>query len=81
MPISCSGLPYNTAVQFGDPNTYFRAWGFIAYAQDDFRVNKRFTVQYGVRYQAQTPPIELYNHIANLDMNSTATAVAVVTPG
>ncbi len=75
------GLPYNTAVQFGDPNTYFRAWGYIAYAQDDFRVNKRFTVQYGVRYQAQTPPIELYNHLANLDMNSTATAVAVVTPG
>jgi opacity protein-like surface antigen len=75
------GLPYNTAVQFGDPNTYFRAWGFIGYAQDDFRVNKRFTFQYGVRYQAQTPPIELYNHIANLDLNSTATAVAVVTPG
>jgi hypothetical protein len=34
-----------------------------------------------VRYQAQTPPIELNNHIANLDMNSAATAVAVVTPG
>ena len=74
------GLPYNTAVQFGDPNTYFRSWGFIGYGQDDFRVNKRFTVQYGVRYQAQTPPIELNNHIANLDLNPTATAVAVVTP-
>lgn len=74
------GLPYSTAVQFGDPNTYFRSWGFIAYAQDDFRVNKRFTIQYGVRYQAQTPPIEKYNHIANLDLNSTATAVAQVTP-
>lgn len=75
------GLPYNTSVQFGDPNTYFRSWGFIAYAQDDFRVNKRFTFQYGVRYQSQTPPVELFNHIANLDLNSAATAVAVVTPG
>jgi hypothetical protein len=75
------GLPYNTAAQFGDPNIYLRAWGFLGYAQDDFRVNKRFTVQYGVRYQGQTPPIELYNHIANLDLNSSATAVAVVTPG
>ena len=74
------GLPYSTAVQFGNPNTYFRSWGFIAYAQDDFRVNKRFTFQYGVRYQSQTPPIEKYNQIANLDLNSTATAVAVVTP-
>jgi len=75
------GLPYSTAVQFGDPNTYFRSWGFIAYAQDDFRVNKHFTFQYGVRYQAQTPPVELYNHIVNLDLNATATAVAVVTSG
>jgi hypothetical protein len=75
------GLPYSTAVQFGDPNTYFRSWGFIAYAQDDFRVNKRFTFQYGLRYQAQTPPVELKNHIANLDVNATSTAAAVVTPG
>ena len=75
------GLPYSTSVQFGDPNSYFRSWGFVAYAQDDFRANKHFTVQYGLRYQIQTPPIELFNHIANLDLNSTATAVAVVTPG
>jgi hypothetical protein len=75
------GLPYNTSVQFGAPNTYLRSWGFIGYAQDDFRVNKRFTFQYGVRYQSQTPPVELYNHLANLDLNSSATAVAVVTPG
>ena len=74
------GLPYNTSVQFGDPNTYFRSWGLIAYAQDDWRVNKRFTFQYGVRYQLQTPPVELYNHIANLDLNAEATVVAVVTP-
>jgi hypothetical protein len=75
------GLPYNTSVQFGNPNSYLRSWGFIAYAQDDWRINKRFTFQYGVRYQSATPPIEVYNHLANLDLNSTSTAVAVVTPG
>ena len=75
------GLPYNTSVQFGNPNSYLRSWGFIGYAQDDWRINKRFTFQYGVRYQSATPPVELYNHLANLDLNSTATAVAVVTPG
>ena len=42
--ISCSACPTAPSVQFGDPNTYFRSWGFIAYAQDDFRVNKRFTL-------------------------------------
>ena len=75
------GLPYNTKAQFGNPSLYFRSWGFVGYAQDDWRVNKRFTLQYGVRYEAVTPPVELYDQIANLDLNATATAVDVVTPG
>jgi trimeric autotransporter adhesin len=74
------GLPYSTTVQFG-PNAYLRSWDFIAYAQDDWRVNKQFTFLYGARYEAATPPVDVYNRIANLDLNSTATAVDVVTPG
>ncbi len=75
------GLPYNTQVRTGDPNTYFRNWEFITYGQDDWRVNKKFTVLLGLRYTAVTPPVELFNHIADLDLNANATAVQVVTPG
>jgi trimeric autotransporter adhesin len=75
------GLPYNTKTQFGNPNTYFRSWGLVGYAQDDWRIEKRFSLLYGLRYEAVTPPVELYNQIANLDLNSSATAVDVVTPG
>ncbi len=74
------GLPYSTTVQFG-PNIYLRSWDFITYAQDDWRVNKQFTLLYGVRYEAATPPVDKYDRIANLDLNSTATQVGVVTPG
>lgn len=75
------GLPYNTKTQFGNPNTYFRSWGLVGYAQDDWRIAKRFSVLYGLRYEVVTPPVELHDQIANLDLNATATAVDVVTPG
>jgi trimeric autotransporter adhesin len=75
------GLPYNTQIRTGDSNTYFRNWEFIAYGQDDWRINKRFTVLLGARYSAVTPPIELHDHITNLDLNAGATQVAAVTPG
>ena len=73
------GLPYTTSVQFG-PNIYLRSWDAIAYAQDDFRVNKHFTFLYGVRYEAATPAVDKYNRIATLDLNADATGVAVVAP-
>ncbi|MGD0957688.1 MAG: TonB-dependent receptor [Candidatus Acidiferrales bacterium] len=70
------GLPFNTTEQLGNTNTYFRAWGFAAYAQDDFRVSKTFTFQYGLRYDAVRPPIELGNNIVNLDVNPQIAQIA-----
>jgi hypothetical protein len=75
------GLPQSTNVRFGSSNTYFRSWGFNLYAQDDWRVHPRFTLTYGLRYELQTPPIELFNKLANLDMDDAVTAVATVLPG
>ncbi|HTU33204.1 MAG TPA: carboxypeptidase-like regulatory domain-containing protein [Candidatus Acidoferrum sp.] len=75
------GLPYNTQIRTGDANTYFRNWEFIGYGQDDWHVNKKFTLLFGLRYSAVTPPTELFNHISNLDLNPTATQVTIVTPG
>ncbi|MHB8755454.1 MAG: outer membrane beta-barrel protein, partial [Candidatus Acidiferrales bacterium] len=75
------GLPQTTQVQFGSTRTYFRNWGFIGFAQDDWRVRPRFTAEFGVRYEAETPPIELYNKIANIDLNPDITRAAVVVPG
>jgi Carboxypeptidase regulatory-like domain len=77
------GLPFSTSAQFGQPNTYFRSWGFNAFAQDDFRVTKTFTAQFGLRYDAVTPPIELFNNIVNLDITdlTAVTRVQAGTPG
>src|SRR5262249_37902385 len=73
------GLPFNTGEQFGNPNLYLRSWGFAAYAQDDWRLTQSFSIQYGLRYERVTPPIELFNNLVNLDVANLA-AVSVVTP-
>jgi hypothetical protein len=75
------GLPQATSIRYGTPSVYFHNWAFIGYAQDDFRVNAHFSVLYGLRYEAFTPPDETYNHIANLDVNPSFTEVALVLPG
>jgi Carboxypeptidase regulatory-like domain/TonB dependent receptor-like, beta-barrel len=75
------GLPQATTEQFGSSANYFRSWGFVAYAQDDWRIKPRFTLEYGLRYEAVTPPVELFNAIANLDLSPGITAVATVIPG
>jgi len=71
------GLPFNTTEQFGNPNLYLRSWGVAAFAQDDWRVSKTFTLQYGLRYEVVTPPIELNNNLVNLDIANLADVIVV----
>jgi hypothetical protein len=80
------GLPFSVAAQYSNPqNVYLRSWGFALYGQDDWRVSKTFTVQYGVRWDATKPTVEKYNHISNLiptfGANGILNSVSVVTPG
>ena len=75
-----SRLAANTKVQFGDTATYFRNWGFVGYASDDWHMFPKFTVTYGVRYEAFTPPTEINGHIANLAVSPDFSTVQCVTP-
>jgi hypothetical protein len=71
------GLPFNTTEQFGNPNLYLRSWGLAAFAQDDWRVSKTFTLQYGLRYESVTPPVELNDNLVNLDIANLADVIVV----
>ena len=74
------GYPANTKVQFGNTSTYFRNWGFVGYASDDWHMFPKFTVTYGMRYEAFTPPTEINGHIANLAVSPDFSTVQCVTP-
>jgi hypothetical protein len=84
------GLPESTHVQFGSApncgltcasNDYLRSWGMIGYVTDNWHLRPSLTITYGLRYEFMAPPTELFGHLANLDVNSDFTQVAVVTPG
>ena len=74
------GYPANTKVQYGNTSTYFHNWGFVGYASDDWHMVPRFTLTYGLRYEAFTPPTEVDGHIANLAVSSDFSHVQCITP-
>jgi hypothetical protein len=55
---------------------YFRWWDLGAYVQDDFKVNARLSLSYGVRYEFNQPPTVRDDNIFNFD----AAGGAIVLP-
>ncbi|MEN6536411.1 MAG: hypothetical protein ABFD89_22330, partial [Bryobacteraceae bacterium] len=55
------GLPSSASRVIARPNAYVRSTLFGFYAQDEFKVNRRMTLNYGLRYEYQTPWVEKYD--------------------
>jgi hypothetical protein len=53
------------AGQFG-----LRMWDASGFAEDVWRINNRLTVTYGLRYELQAPPYEVYNRYSNLSVTT-----------
>lgn len=73
---------------FGNTNTYSAANFFVvhlrqtlqsAYAQDDWKINPRLTLNLGIRWEYGSPYTELNNYISNFD--PTTQTVLTLTPG
>jgi hypothetical protein len=75
------GLPQSSRIRFGNSDHYVRGYQFSLYLNDNYRVNSRLTVQWGLRYQFASPFVEKYDRMANLDIDAAMTAAAPVRPG
>jgi hypothetical protein len=75
------GRPQQAAVQAGLQKTYLRANVWDLYANDDWRILPRLSLNYGLRYEYFSPYSEINNRLANIDHNADFTQIAAVSPG
>jgi hypothetical protein len=66
------GIPQTTQLTIPNPPRYLRGTLWSLYAQDQFKVNQRLTLNYGVRYQLLGPYYDRYGSISNFDPKSGA---------
>jgi hypothetical protein len=60
-----AGTPSKAGFLGGDPTRNISQWLYSGYAQDDWRITKRITLNLGVRYELQGVPTEANNLFGN----------------
>jgi hypothetical protein len=60
-----AGTPHNAGFLAGDPTRNISQWLYAGYAQDDWRITKRVTLNLGLRYEFQAVPTEANNLFGN----------------
>jgi len=63
------GVPVNTRTSLGTgPTENLRMWYEAYYVQDNFKVNRKLSLNYGLRWEHRTPPIEVNNRVGSFDV-------------
>jgi hypothetical protein len=74
------GLPQSGSIRFGASGNGFRGGNSAGFVTEDWAVAPNLSVSLGLRYEYYSPYTETRNQMANLDVASDFTNVAVVLP-
>ncbi len=64
-----AGVPDYVVTETGNTNNGLRTTGLGAYVQDDIRVLPRFTLNVGLRWEFNSPPVEIHNRFSVPDLS------------
>lgn len=62
------GVPNSTRTSLGGPTMNLSMWYQAYYVQDNFKVNRKLTLNYGVRWEHRSPPVEAHNRVGSFDV-------------
>ena len=77
------GLPDTSSIAYGNADKYFRNSWFDGYANDDWRITTKLSLNIGLRWEYQAPINELYGRLVNLGIGpdfSSFTTVCATPP-
>ena len=61
------GIPCSATQLVGDPTRHIHNWGYASFVQDDWRIAKNLTLNFGIRYELNTVIKEEHNLLGNFD--------------
>jgi hypothetical protein len=62
------GVPDTTRTSLGNPTMNLKMWYQAYYVQDNFKANRKLTLNYGLRWEHRSPPIEANNRVGSFDI-------------
>ncbi|MFZ0302134.1 MAG: carboxypeptidase regulatory-like domain-containing protein [Terracidiphilus sp.] len=62
------GVPNSTRTSFGGPTMNLTGWYQSYYVEDTYKANRKLILNYGVRWEHRSPPIEANNRVGSFDI-------------
>jgi len=64
-----AGYPFKASVTVGNPTLHLHNWAYSGFVQDDYRMSRKLTVNFGLRYEFSSVPQEQHNLLGNFVPN------------